>query len=63
MIGNKICHQRFQRHLSTGTTNLGDTCIPRGEATTMKNGIKRAIELGYKKIVIEGDSTVPIKAV
>ena len=42
-------------------TNLGDTYILIAEATVKRNIVKRAIELGYKKILIKGDNKIPIQ--
>lgn len=35
--------------IKAGTTYLGEASILAAEATTLRNGVRKAIEIGYKK--------------
>lgn len=45
-----------------GATNLGLSSVLLAEATGLRDGVRKAIELGYRKLEVEGDSMVVIQA-
>lgn len=48
--------------ITTGTNYLGDATVLVADATTLRNGVRKAIDMGYKKIIVEGDNTIVIQA-
>lgn len=51
----------YGKLIKAGATNLGRTSVLVVEATTLRNGVKEAIEMEYMKMYIEGDSTLVIQ--
>lgn len=48
------------RMISAGTQHLGEVSVLMAEAVTLRNGVQKVIQLGYKKLVIEGDNATMI---
>ena len=51
------------RFIQAASVNLGATSILVAEATTIRNKIRAAVQVGYINIHIEGNNKIPIQAV
>lgn len=46
--------------IAVGVINLGYRSVLIAEVITLREGVKKVIQLGYKKIEIEGDNIIVI---
>lgn len=48
--------------IAAGTINMGESIVLLVEAMGLREGVKKAIEMGYRRIEVEGDNTIVIQA-
>ena len=49
--------------IQAGAFPLGAASILVAEATTLRNGLRAAVEAGFSKVIIEGDNQILIQAI
>lgn len=57
-----VIRNHYGKIVGAGARYLGHTSILLAEATGLRDGVKRAVDMGYRNLEIEGDSTVVIQA-
>lgn len=49
--------------LATGATKVGETTVPMVEALAMRSEVKKALEMGCRKIEVGGDNKIAIQSI
>ena len=61
--GGFILRDWTGRLIKAGAANYGNTSILVAEARVLRDGVRLAIQEGFKNIIIEGDNLTVIKAI